>query len=346
MMGTKLNWVRVGLIAALLLSLGAGAHAVTINWVTVGDPGNAGDTRYPSFFIPQVGAVAYSYRIDKYETTNSQYTAFLNAVAATDPNSLYNTNMGDDVNYAGILRVGSPGSYTYSVRSGRGNWPVNYVSWYDALRMANWLQNGQPTGAQGPGTTEKGAYDMSLGDSVVRGAGARFWLTSEDEWYKAAYYKAGGTNAGYWDYATQSNAVPNRYSAGSPGLPTVQTDPNSANYWHPLGAHVDTPTEVGAYLLASSAYGTFDQGGNLWEWNERVMSTSYRGVRGGSWAPGAGAYDLWASTRLLLYPSYVGDSVGFRLAGSLDTGAIPEPATVSLLGIAVAAMLRRRRRQA
>ena len=25
--------------------------------------------------------------------------------------------------------------------------------------------------------------------------------STEDQWYKAAYYKGGSTNAGYWDYA-------------------------------------------------------------------------------------------------------------------------------------------------
>jgi hypothetical protein len=38
--------------------------------------------------------------------------------------------------------------------------PVNYVSFYDALRFANWLHNGQPTGAQGNATTEGGAYTI------------------------------------------------------------------------------------------------------------------------------------------------------------------------------------------
>jgi formylglycine-generating enzyme required for sulfatase activity len=35
--------------------------------------------------------------------------------------------------------------------------PVNYVSWGDAARFANWLHNGQPSGAQDLTTTEEGA---------------------------------------------------------------------------------------------------------------------------------------------------------------------------------------------
>jgi hypothetical protein len=33
-------------------------------------------------------------------------------------------------------------------------------------------------------------------------AGATFHLPTADQWYKAAYYKGGSTNAGYWDYAS------------------------------------------------------------------------------------------------------------------------------------------------
>ena len=42
-----------------------------------------------------------------------------------------------------------------------GNKPVNYVSWYDSVRFANWLNNGQ-----GSGDTESGAYKL-LGNSAT-----------------------------------------------------------------------------------------------------------------------------------------------------------------------------------
>lgn len=70
--------------------------------------------------------------------------------------------------------------------------PVNYVSWYDTLRFANWLHNGQLTSAQGPSTTEDGAYEMSPASNVLRKSGARWVLPTEDEWYKAAYHKNDG----------------------------------------------------------------------------------------------------------------------------------------------------------
>jgi len=96
------------------------------------------------------------------------------------------------------------------------------------------------------------------------------------------------------------------------------------------------------YLDSASAYGTFDQGGNLWEWNETASGLS-RGNRGGDWAR------QYSYTRAMDHycddASYEG-SISFRLAGSMESTAIPEPAMVSLFGIAVAALLRRRRRQA
>jgi formylglycine-generating enzyme required for sulfatase activity len=170
--------------SALILAVGGVAHAVTMDWVTVGDPGNACDTQSQGCF----GSVGYTYLISKYETTNAQYAEFLNAVAATDTNGLYHTRMGvADPDSGGITRSGSSGSYTYSTIVGREDMPVNWVSFYDNLRFANWLHNGQPTGAQDSTTTEDGAYTFSSATSVgARNAGATIFLPSEDEWYKAA----------------------------------------------------------------------------------------------------------------------------------------------------------------
>ncbi len=125
----------------LCFGLSNSASAVTINWVPIGNSGNAAD---PS---TGYGAVAYNYSIDTYDVTVGQYTEFLNAVAATDPYRLYSTSMGTDQNIEGIDRSGSPGSYSYSAIGTSANLPITYVSWGDAARFANWLANGQPTGA-------------------------------------------------------------------------------------------------------------------------------------------------------------------------------------------------------
>ena len=132
----------------LLLTFSSAARAVTFDWATVGNPGNAGELSGEGAggYGPDaiVGGVDHTYRIGKYEVTAGQYTEFLNAVAATDPYGLYNTNMWSNTYGCKIERTGTDGSYSYSVAADRANRPVNYVSFFDAMRFANWLHNGQP----------------------------------------------------------------------------------------------------------------------------------------------------------------------------------------------------------
>ncbi len=309
-------------LVGLVLVCAQGAHAdVTIDTVTVGDPGNVDDTHGDGY-----GGVAYRYNIGKFEVTNSQYAEFLNAVASVgDQYGLYNFNMGgggwNDI--GGISRSGSGTSgdpWVYAVRTNRGNRPVNYVSWYDALRFANWMHNGQPTGAQGAPTTEDGSYDLSLGASVVRKSGSKVFLPNEDEWYKAAYYKGGNTNAGYWDYPTQSDG--DAYPMAEPP-PGTEMAIGSANWYNDMGPfwYVDPTyytTEVGAYDAkpSDSAYGTFDQAGNLLEWNEADWfgDGSARGVRGG-WFDFLGDHLMAAGSRSAEYPDREDYYIGFRVAG-------------------------------
>ena len=145
------------LLAAFFVADTANAQ-VTFDWATVGNPGNPGEVRPQGTF----GSVADVYRISKHEVTNDQYTAFLNAVAGADPNGLYNASMGISAS-GGITQSGTGGNFSYAVKSGQGNHPVNFVSFLDAMRFTNWLENGQPVGAQGSGTTEDGVYTSVLG---------------------------------------------------------------------------------------------------------------------------------------------------------------------------------------
>ena len=322
-------------VAAILLAAGGATAEVSIETVPIGNPGNADDTHGDGY-----GGVGYTYNIATCEVSNAQYCEFLNAVAAIgDPHKLYDMDMGGGWNdMGGISRSGSGTAadpWAYSPRPNRGNRPVNRISWGDAARFANWLQNGQPAGAQDLTTTEDGAYFLNGAMSkdnlmaVVRKVNWKWAIPTEDEWYKAAYYDGG--SGVYYDYPTGSDTAP------TPELPPGSDMTNgSANY----DDYVDTThytTECGAYTRKPSAspYGTFDQGGNVWEWNEAVVSTSFRGNRGGGFGWGENA--LRAAIRGSAPPTYNG--YGFRLV------QVPEPATLSLLVLGGLAVLRRRPRR-
>ena len=79
-------------------------------------------------------------------------------MAKTDTYGLYNSYMAvmatDYPTACGITQSGSPGSYSYSVTGGysqAANCPMFDVTWGDAARFCNWLQNGQPTWGRGTG---------------------------------------------------------------------------------------------------------------------------------------------------------------------------------------------------
>ena len=301
------RWNPLALLVAFSL-FASPAAAVNINWVTVGDAGNTADT---SGF----GTVTTTYRISETEVTNTQYAEFLNAVDPTGANALgfYNSNMTEDATNGGIgFDVTNPVGTRYLPKLGFTDKPVNYVSFYDALRFTNWLHNGQ-----GSGDTETGAYTLlggtetpSNGTSVTRNAEATIFLTSEDEWYKAAYYAAASTT--YFEYPTGSDT-----QTSCDANPLLS---NAAN----CGGAVGGVSDVGAYTASASPAGTFDQGGNVWEWNEAIIGGSLRGQRGGAFS--RDPMFLAASERNAGLPTFEDDSMGFRVAS-----VVPEPGTGLLL---------------
>lgn len=162
--------------------------------------------------ISGYGSVNYAYLIGKFEITNAQYCEFLNSKAKTDTYNLYNSNMSSSVN-GGINRSGSPGNYTYTTKLNMSNKPVLFVDWFAAARFCNWLHNGKLLSS----STENGSYSLNGSNPIVNKiAGAQYWLPTENEWYKAAFFKNDGTNQ-YWSYATQSDNIPQSITSNENG---------------------------------------------------------------------------------------------------------------------------------
>jgi len=343
-------------VAAFLAASAAVAARADVNmaFVTVGNPGNAADQNY--YGQGSYGSVAYTYQMGKYDVTVGQYCQFLNAVAKTDTYGLYNNYMAVGGDYGfyptiGITQSGSSGSYSYSVTGSdpqAANCPVADVTWGDAARFCNWLQNNQPHRAEGPGTTETGAYTLNGATTnaalmaITRNAGAVDFIPSENEWYKAAYYNP--SNGSYWLYPTQSNNAPSNVLSAT-GTNNANDDlfatgTYNVNYFGILTDPTNYLTPVGAFAASPGPYGTYDMGGDVDQWNEAKISGTVRGKRGGNWI--APSDYLAASLRDSGDPTNELYDVGFRVAS-----AVPEPGSLMmLLGFAGMALLYYWRRHA
>jgi formylglycine-generating enzyme required for sulfatase activity len=303
---------------------------VIFDWVTVGNTGNVADST-------GFGSVASEYRIARHEVTNYQYAQFLNAVAESDTNGLYNSSMGSDPR-GGITQNGSLGNFSYSLKDNMANKPVNLVSFFDAMRFVNWLHNGQPMGDQDVSTTEDGVYTISDGLSENRAASAQFFIPTEDEWYKAAYHQPssdGGDSDDYWLYPTASNSEPAMAMANTTG-DISNPGPNIANHsagaiWNFITGNVTSVGSGGS--LSSSFYGTSDQGGNVLEWDETVISGTQRRQRGGTFQ--TLGTTMQSTIQFSDPPTVESLQLGFRVASPVP-GPVP---TVSEWGIVSLAIL-------
>ncbi|MFN9368816.1 MAG: formylglycine-generating enzyme family protein [Planctomycetia bacterium] len=342
--GAPMSSVRsvASALAVVLASLAAAATAaplVTIDTVTVGDPGNAATSGTAG---PSRGSVNRVFEIAKTETTNTDYVKFLNAI---DPSGLnqyqtYNAAMTSNTINGGILfNSGSAAGAKYSVRAGFADRPVTFVTWFSAARFANWLNNGATSTA----STETGAYTLSgstSGAPVARNANAQVFLPSLDEFTKAAYYKGGSTNAGYWNYATQSNSAPS--------VATVATgSSNVANY-----GGGNTPAQTTGVVAgnlfpnATSYYGLMNAFGNVSEFTDTINTANANQVAAGgaNWRVNTANAARWGSQNVVYTNTVASDQYGFRVA------AVPEPgamvlAAVGLGGAFGGEYLRRRRRK-
>ena len=209
----------------------------------------------------------------------------------------------------GIDRSGSPGAYTYAAKTGFANKPVNYVTFFNALRYCNWLHNG----AQSQGETEFGAYRLlgelpSSTESIRRNFGARYFLPNEDEWHKAAYYdpsSAAAAVGNYWDYATRSQ---------------------SPRFGQIITASLTGLAEVSKPGIASY-FGTYGQNGNAAEWVENVEGAERLVLGGGlnsDWASPDKAVSFYADpTKAVL-------DCGFRIAARVEAPSTRALATQTI----------------
>lgn len=329
-------------MAIAMACVGPMAFGVTIDYATVGNPGNLPNTN-------GWGAVPDTFSIARYETTNAQFTEFLNKVdaAGTNPNGVYKTLMGSDANGGIIFNAAAASGSKYAVKAGGpagspagtsyGNMPVVFVSWFTAARFANWLHNGQQSDAA---SMEHGVYTLAnqtSGEIPPRnaGSGQQVALPSRDEWYKAAFYDT----SEYHIWACSSNVPP---------LNTV-TDtlqPCAANF-----GGADTPTNgpinVGSYRNSTSSYGLYDVLGNVTEYTDTggtLADADRVQVFGGSWATPPEDMSLWnsAAPPVFRISSGATGQIGFRVA---VVQAVPEPSVATVVAAGLASLTGYRFRQ-
>jgi hypothetical protein len=288
---------------------GTGAFNFNIDFVTVGDAGNAGTGGWQN--TPEsLGAVAYNYKIGKTEISVAQIWAMEYSIT------------GDASNLYSNMAAGGQ----------KGLKMMQYV---------NWLNSGCKTG--GVGLLDGGVYNMTSwttiepwaealqwdnGDgtkNIWRNKNATYFLPTENELVKAAFYKGGSTNAGYWYYPTSSDTAP--------AAEGVSAGTNSANYNGAVGAAL----AVGSYPNTQSPYGALDMAGNLWEacevryssgTNQYIPGWNDGYIHGAAWLRGTIGFEVLQGD--------VSD-LGFRIA------SVPEPATLAILTMGSLVVIRRKR---
>jgi len=288
--------------------------------------------------------VSYQYRIMQYEWTNSQYVEFLNAIDpdGSNPNAVYNTAMGSDARGGVSLNSGASAGSKYSARTDMGKKPVNFVSWFDAARVSNWLHYGAQTYGSTDATASApqntGAYTLGTGTSgtpPAKNVAAEYWVPTENEWYKASYYTGTGTT--YRAYGNGFDAAPTPVTASSVGDGSAGGTGNFANMsfnadWNSQNGNVTTVGTNGG----TSFYGLYDASGNVYEWNDLDETGSFRGIRGGGY--GDNAFNVSSANRSPFDPSLDSVGIGFRI--------VPEPSTwvMGVAGIAIGGWRAFRRR--
>lgn len=324
-------------IAALVLGLGAIPALAQpdpsgIDFVTIGAPGNAAyQAADPQSFEHNRGAVAYEYKIGRYEATSGQWAEFLNAAL----------NRPDPIPWVEVPIIWGGGQFApFSVPESRSMFAAGGATWRTCAIFTNWLHNNKSLERA---AFLSGAYDVStfggdangnFTDQREHSPGARYWIPTMDEWLKAAHYDPSkqnpdGSIGGWWQY---SNGTDSPYVYGPPPGGEANADFESPNpFFIPLGSYEIT-----------SPWGLYDVAGATSEYTETIYPDEagprYRVVDGSGRGRPAGGLDriggLGAEG-----PGRHDNAIGFRIAA-----AVPAPATGALLTMAGIVLAWRERR--
>lgn len=339
--------MRPGILALSLafspLALAGGSPRFTqVYGQTYAEVGNPGNADYTYKTVPggsntrSVGGVDYRYRIAVTEVTNSQWAEFANAITPhLDSIGGWGSDFAPSLtfDFAGGLPVFSP-------RSGEETYPAR-MGWRWAARYCNWLHNGKALAAE---AFESGAYDTStfgteIGeygfteytDQSTRSDGARFWIPSEDEWVKAAYYdpnKNGEGHGGYWLF----HGMRDDPLVTAPPEQGGETNAGGFDYSGPG----EIPFDVGSYTDIASHYGVLDSSGGEWEWSETWTSDLFERARyalgSANHIPAKYVEEMdMLGIDLLSHGAPDGSVVGLRLAMVVPTPGIVSPGAVGLI---------------
>jgi len=289
-------------------TFGTGANQFTLDFTTIGNTNNSADTT-------GYGSVGYDYRIGTYEI--SQYQI-------------------DKATASGLAHV-TAGGWS-------GDKPAANMSWYESAAFVNWLNTSKGFTSAYNLTWSGSTWSMALwtatdtgydANNEYRNSLAKYFLPSENEFYKAAFGKSDGS--GYYLYPTASDAAPTAVTSGTTSGTAVYNQG-----WIPPG-----PASI--YQAGGrSSYGTMGQGGNIQEWQESSSDGTnnnvgdQRMVRGGYWYGGS-SDALDSSTRSSFGPSTDIVNLGLRVASVSgivpDNPAIPEPSTYALFGLGALALV-------
>lgn len=304
------------------VTFGTGGNQFSMEFVTIGNPGNAADTTgSPN----PAGKVRYSYDIGKFEVSRIMIERY---------NSGFGVANGLEITLTDAFRYSLGGKFE-DVYFTNPHLPATGVSWNNAARFVNWLNTSTGNVAAYKFTTNGVNDDIDLwtpGDAgydasnPYRNSLAKYVLPSYNEWYKAAYYDPNTRT--YWDFPTGSNTAPNEVSGG--------TDPNTAVYRNgtapaPNPETPDTPAETN-FAGGLSPYGVMGLGGNVWELEESSVDlanssgSSSRAYRGGGWSNRSDY--LLSSVRYSSIPSNFSSDIGFRVASVSPSDIVPEPSTL------------------